>query len=108
MEKLFSLTEKTNVITSVIGIVAFFTGAYWLLYICAGLSVLHSLLNMQYGGQTNFVTEIVAIVVGLIVALIRGRFALPYCAVALCIWDVVLLIPAAVMLITALVGSRKE
>lgn len=108
MQKLFTITEKTNFVTSAIGIYAFFSGTYWLLYICAGLSIIHSLLNTQYGGQTNLMTELIAIIVGLIVALIRGRFALPYCAVALCIWDVVLMIPAAAMMIVALVGAREK
>jgi DMSO/TMAO reductase YedYZ heme-binding membrane subunit len=108
MQKLFALMDKTNVITSAIGIFAYYSGLHWLLYVCAGLSILHSVLNTQYGGQNNLVTEMIAVAVGAVLALIRHKAALPLCAVSLCYWDVILLLPSAVMLVAALFGARKK
>lgn len=106
--KLFAISDKTNVITSAVGIFAFYAGLYWLLYVCAALSVIHSLLNMTYGGQNNLGSELLALVVGAVLALILHRPGVPYCAVALCYLDVLLMIPVLVAFFVALFGARKR
>ena len=108
MEKVFAISDATNVITSIVGIVAFFLGAYWLVYICAALSVIHSLLNIRYGGQNNLGSEITALIIAAIVVLVAHLPGPPVMCVSLCMLDVLLGIISHVMLVIAVWPSKRE
>lgn len=108
MEKVFAISDATNVITSIIGIVAFFLGAYWLLYICAALSVLHSLLNLRYGEQKNLGSEIMALIIAAIVVLAAHLPGPPVMCVSLCMLDVLLGIVSLVVLAIAVLTSKRD
>jgi hypothetical protein len=79
------------------GIICFFTGHETITYFCAAFSILHSFLNVVFGEQNGFGTEILTIIVGVIVAVVFHLDMLGVVAVAICIGSVAILIVPLVL-----------
>ena len=77
-------------ITSLIGVILYFVGFKNLIFIFAGFSLIHSILNVAFGDQNNLATEIVAILIGVAVAYWRGLNPIMTAALALCICSVLM------------------
>lgn len=71
-------------LSSIIGIVAFFCNAPVITAICAGVTLIDSFLQVVFGDQNNFNTEIVTIIIGVIIGLVTDIGIVNGIAIALC------------------------
>ena len=76
-----------SAITSIIGIIFFFCGYPIVTIVCAVISLVSSVVNVVKGEQHGFITEIITIIIGLIIALIANIDIINGIAVAICIGD---------------------
>ena len=78
---------------SIVGIVFYYLGYDAITFICAGISLVHSFINVCWGDQNGFVTEILTLIVGSLVAVIFKCEFWACLAVAICYGDVVFTLP---------------
>lgn len=57
-----------STISSIVGVIAFFTDSFPLLLICAGISLINSLIQVIFGDQNNLSTEISTVIISLIIS----------------------------------------
>lgn len=94
MKKFVEILGTIEFLTSLAGIICFFTGHQTITLFCAAFSILHSFLNVVFGDQNGFGTEILTIFIGMIVAVVFRLNMLNVVAVAICIGVyAILLIP---------------
>lgn len=106
--KLYNILHYASVPVGIAGVVCYFLGADKILYICAALSLLHSVLNIRYGGQNNLATEVITVIVAALAALI---FKLPYLrtiCVFLCAAELFFLLLAIVPTLALLFRPRGK
>lgn len=105
MKKFVETLGAIEFLTSLTGIICFFTGHQIITLFCAAFSLLHSFLNVVFGEQNGFGTEILTIIVGMIVAVVFKLDMLGVVAVAICIGTyAVLLLP---LVLFAIFGAKK-
>ena len=76
-------------ITSIIGFVCAFSNP-GVTMVMAAISLFASVLNVWFGDQNNFVTEIIAIGIGLLVALLFEIEILLALSAAICLGDMII------------------
>lgn len=74
---LVAFSPYISFVASVSGIICYFTGLFTITLICGLITLLDSAIQVFWGEQNNFVTEIITIIIGAMVALI---FHLPFFA----------------------------
>ena len=79
-------------IVAIAGIVCFFCGLRTVTVICAVITIIDSFIQIRWGDQNNFVTEIIAAIVGVFVALFTKTNIVHLISVVLCIWCIVALL----------------
>ena len=84
-----SLSSFLVLIASIMGVIALFTGARHVLYICAGITIIDSFIQLFCGQQQNLGTELLMVIIGGICALFGASFATAVSA-ALCIETAIL------------------
>lgn len=105
MKKFVEVMGAIEFLTSLAGIICFFTGHETITYFCAAFSLLHSFLNVVFGEQNGFGTEILTIIVGMIVAVVFKLDMLGVVAVAICIGTyAIFLLP---LVLFAIFGAKK-
>jgi hypothetical protein len=97
MKKFVETMGTIELFVVIAGIICFFTGHETITYFCAAFSILHSFLNVVFGEQNGFGTEILTIIVGVIVAVVFHLDMLGVVAVAICIGSVAILIVPLVL-----------
>lgn len=85
MKKFVEIMGGIEFFVAAAGIICFFTGHETITYFCAAFSVIHSFLNVVFGDQNGFGTEIFTIIVAMIVAVVFHLDMLGVVAVAICI-----------------------
>jgi hypothetical protein len=94
MKKFVEIMGGIELLVALVGIVCFFIGHETITLFCAAFSLLHSFLNVVFGDQNGFGTEILTIFIGMIVAVVFRLNMLNVVAVAICIGVyAILLIP---------------
>lgn len=73
-------------IAAVVGIVFWFVPSLpnTVTYICAGICILDNVVQVFFGNQNNFATEIYAVIIAAIICVIWKRPLLPMAALCLC------------------------
>ena len=89
MKKIVETLGVLEVIVAIAGIVCYFTGNVMITYFCAAFSLLHSFLNVLFGDQNGFGSELLTILIGIAVAFIFKLNTLGVVSVAVCIGSVV-------------------
>ena len=90
MRTVTNVLEKLTTFATIVGVISFFwkfDSHITVLYCCAGISFLHSVLNVAFGDQNNLVTEGYTLAIGAIVALVFGLPLLPMLALFICIGE---------------------
>jgi len=105
MKKFVEVLGGIEFFVAIAGIVCFFTGHQTITFFCAAFSLLHSFLNVVFGEQNGFGTEIFTIIVAMIVAVVFKLDMLGVVAVALCIGSAAILIVPLVLF--AIFGAKK-
>ena len=94
------------------GIVFYYLRNYTITYICAGISIFHSVINVLWGDQKGFGSEIVTVIIGILVALIFKCSFWPCLAVAVCYGEILIclggLIAPILWIRTALSHREKK
>lgn len=107
MKKMLDVLRPLSVLFAAAGIVCFYLHLDTVVYIMALLLVLHSILNVRYGGQNNLATELLTVAIGAAVAWIfRVRF-LPCLAVSLCFGELFFTLTGAVPMLFFLFSRKK-
>ena len=88
MKKFVEILGVVELIVAIAGIICFFTGNVTITLYCAAFSLLHSLLNIIFGDQNGFGSELLTILIGVAVALIFKLDMLGVASVAVCIGSV--------------------
>ena len=83
---------------SIVGIICGFSGIYALLYIASGITLMNSFMQVIFGVQKNFITEIATIIVGVIISLIFKIPMLIAIAFALCFAELIMYILGIIMM----------
>jgi len=105
MKKFVEVMGTIEFLTSLAGVICFFTGHQAITLFCAAFSLLHSFLNVVFGDQNNLGTEIFTVIVAMIVAVIFKLDMLGVVAVAICIGTyAILLLP---LVLFAIFGAKK-
>lgn len=81
----------TSSILSVIGIIFFFINPF-ITFLCAIFSLFNSVIQICFGDQNNFNTEISTIIIGLIISLIIKQPILKIVSMSVCIADILFLV----------------
>ena len=71
MGNLLTITNILTIPASIIGIISYFVfpaSFPLIVLVCACICILHSILNVLFGGQNNLATEIITILIGVAVA----------------------------------------
>ncbi len=103
---------------SIVGIVVYFlkkpTQYLDILYICAGIAIVHSILNVLFGEQNNLITEIITIVIAVGVAFFYNLDTKTMIALFICIGEIafVIVFPLFTLIIGGLMiplsANKKE
>ena len=91
-KKTSNIISAISTIFAIAGIVCFFCGLRTITIICAVVTIIDSFVQIRWGDQNNFVTEIIAAIVGVFVALFTKTNIVHLISVALCIWCIVALL----------------
>lgn len=89
MKRFLNYLTLPVLIVSVGGIVCFYSGITSVVYICAAVSLLHSILNVLFGKQNNLVSETITLIIGAFISWIFKCNFLLCIAVALCYGEVI-------------------
>jgi len=111
MRTVTNILGKLTTFATIVGIISFFwdfDSHITVLYCCAGVSFLHSVLNVTFGDQNNLVTEGYTIAVGTIVAFVFKLPLLPMLALFICIGEVCFTIIAILSFVRFAVEIRKK
>lgn len=104
MKKIVEHMAVLEFVAAVAGIICFFTGHQTITFFCAGFSLLHSFLNVVFGEQNGFGTEILTVIVAIVVSMVFHLDMFGVVAVAICIGSVAIMI---VPLLLIAVFGRK-
>lgn len=108
MRVIHKVLSTLTIPISIAGIIFYYaTDLMQVVYICAGLDILHSFLNCIYGGQNNLMTELYTFIIGAAVALIFKIDFLPCIAVAFCYAELFFIISSWIALLL-LTHERKK
>jgi hypothetical protein len=105
MKKFVEVLGGIEFFVAIAGIVCFFTGHQTITFFCAAFSLLHSFLNVVFGEQNGFGTEILTVVVAIVVAVVFHLDMFGVVAVAICIGSVAIMIVP--LLLFAIFGAKK-
>ena len=87
--KIFAVIfQYISFVIAVIGIICYFNNTYFLTIICGFFTLIDSFIQVLWGDQNNFNTEIAFIVIAVVIALIFKLPLLPFIALILCITSV--------------------
>ena len=92
MRGLTNFMGRFTTIAAVAGVVSYFwkfDSYLTVLYCCAGLCFLHSVLNVAFGDQNNLVTEGYTLVIGAVVAFVFKLPLLSMLALFICFGELV-------------------
>lgn len=106
---LFNVLHKVCVPVSILGIILYYASNLpFAVYICAGILIVHSLLNCKYGGQNNLVTEVATFFVGGLIAVFFKIDFWPCVAVSYCYAEIFFTIPGIFIMGKYLLPHNKE
>lgn len=111
MRTVTNVLEKLTTFATIVGVISFFwkfDSHITVLYCCAGISFLHSVLNVTFGDQNNLVTEGYTLAAGAIVAYVFKLPLLPMLALFICIGEVYFTIIAILSFVCFVVDIRKK
>lgn len=81
------------------GIVMYFIGMPIITVICASITIIDSIVQVVWGGQNNFITEVIAIIIGIIVGYVFNIHIVNSISLVLCIFCTVFLVIGLIPLI---------
>lgn len=88
------------------GVVFYFTGNVTYTYFCAAFSLLHSFLNVVFGDQNDWSSELATMLIAVVISLIIKKQMLDIIAVALCIASVLFGLPGLILVTGSVIASR--
>lgn len=111
MRTVTDVLGKLTTFATIVGIISFFwkfDSHITVLYCCAGVSFLHSVLNVAFGDQNNLVTEGYTLAIGAIVAFVFKLPLLPMLALSICIGEVCFTIVAILSFVQFAIDIRRK
>jgi len=99
------ISSVVATISGLIGVISFFLGNPLITIVCAVICLCNSVIQVLFGGQNGFFTEIIAILVGLVVNRFVGMWWLPIVSVAICIENILFSITGYLGIFGLIIGS---